>query len=120
MIVMMVRQHDCDFWIPALAAVTSVVVAVLASCFGGFLGIGLAGLVIAFAAVRYDLEKQDVGGGFPSASLYGRQLTVREQMTGDERIAHQAGMQALRRPLVIARTISIGLIALGFGGYFLL
>jgi hypothetical protein len=113
-------QNDSDFWIPASAALGGVMLAVLASYFGGFLGIGLAGLVIGFAAVRYDLEKHDIGGGSPSPSLYAKQVAVREQMTPDERLAHRAGIQALWRPLVIAKTISIGLVALGFGGYFLL
>lgn len=113
-------QKNSDFWLPALAAVGGLTIALLASYFGGFLGIGLAGLVIGIAAVRYDLEKQDVGGGFPSATLYARQVAVREQMTPDERFAHQAGIRALWRPLVIAKTISIGLVALGFGGYFFL
>ena len=113
-------QQDSDFWLPALAAVGAVVVAVCASYFGGFLGIGLVGLAIGFAAVRYDLEKQDMGGGFPSPSLYARQVAVREQMTADERIAHRAGIHALWRPLFIAKTISIGLVALGFGGYLFL
>jgi hypothetical protein len=113
-------MRNNDFWLSALAAAGGVVIAVIASYFGGFLGIGLAGLIIGFAAVRYDLEKQDVGGGFPSPTLYARQVAVREQMTPDERNAHHAGIQALWRPLVIAKTISIGLIALGFGGYLLL
>lgn len=113
-------DHDSKFWIQLLAAVSGVIVAVVASYFGGFLGIGLAGLIIGFAAVRYDLEKQDVGGGFPSPSLYAKQVAVREQKTPDERIGYRAGIRALWRPLVIAKTISIGLIALGFGGYLLL
>ena len=113
-------QHGSDFWIPAFAALGGVILAVLASYFGGFLGIGLAGLVIGFAAVRYDLEKQDVGGGAPSPHLYAKQLAVRAQMTPDERLAHHAGIRALWQPLVIAKTISVGLIALGFGGYFFL
>ena len=112
--------QDFDDWLPALAAVGGVILAVIASYFGGFLGIGLAGLLIGFAAVRYDLEKQDVGGGFPSAHLYAKQVAVREQMTPDERIAHRAGIHALWRPLFIAKTISIGLIVLGFGGYLFL
>lgn len=109
-----------DDWLPVCAAIGGVILAVIASYFGGFLGIGLAGLLIGFAAVRYDLEKQDVGGGFPSPHLYARQVAAREQMTPDERIAHHVGLRALWRPLVIAKTISIGLIALGFGGYLFL
>jgi hypothetical protein len=109
-----------DHWLPACAALSGVIIAAIASYFGGFLGILLAGLLIGFVAVRYDLEKQDVGGGFPSPSLYARQVAVREQMTAEERIANQAGLRALWRPLALAKTISVGLIALGLGGYLFL
>jgi hypothetical protein len=109
-----------DPWLPACAALGGVIIAVIASHFGGFLGILLAGLLIGFVSVRYELEKQDVGGGFPSASLYSRQVAVREQMTAEERIANQAGLRALWRPLVVAKTISVGLIALGLGGFLFL
>ncbi|MEJ0077488.1 MAG: hypothetical protein WDO17_19035 [Alphaproteobacteria bacterium] len=113
-------QQDWKFWLPLLTALCGVMVAVVASYFGGFLGIALAGLVILFVAVRYDLEKSDVGGGFPSPSLYARQVAVREQMTPDERNAYRAGLHALWRPLFIGRTIGIGLIVLGVGGYLFL
>jgi hypothetical protein len=109
-------QQDWKFWLPALAAVSGIIVAVVASYLGGFLGIAIAGLAITFAAVRYDLEKSDVGGGFPSPSLYARQTAVREQMTADERNAYRAGLHALWRPLFVGRTIGIGLIVLGLGG----
>jgi hypothetical protein len=109
-----------ETWIAFLAAVSGLIVAVIASYLGGFLGIGLAGLFIGFGAVSFDLRKDDVGGGFPSPSLYARQAAVREQMTAEERLAHRAGMRALWRPLVIAKTISVGLIAVGFGGYLFL
>ena len=105
-----------DHWTAAFAALGGVMLAVIASYFGGFLGILLAGLLIGFAAVRYDLEKDGVGGGY-SPTLYARQVAARQQMTQDERNAHHASMRALWRPLAIAKTISVGLIALGLGGY---
>ena len=104
-----------DHWIAAFAALGGVMLAVIASYFGGFLGILLAGLLIGFAAVRYDLEKEGVGGGF-SPTLYARQVAARQQMSQEERDAHHASMRALWRPLAIAKTISVGLIALGLGG----
>ncbi|TMJ05895.1 MAG: hypothetical protein E6G97_00965 [Alphaproteobacteria bacterium] len=113
-------RQDWKFWLPALAAISGVMIAVGASYFGGFLGIAIAGLVITFAAVRYDLEKSDMGGGFPSPSLYARQIEVRAQMTPDERNAYRANLHALWRPLFIGRTIGIGLIILGIGGYLFL
>ena len=105
---------------PPFLPLSAMMVAVLASYFGGFLGIGLAGLIIGFAAVTYDLQKEDVGGGFPSPSLYAKQVAVREQMTPDERNAHQANIRAMWRPLVIAKTISFALITIGFGTFFFL
>jgi hypothetical protein len=114
---MSAMHQDWKFWVPALSAVSGVIVAVVASYFGGFLGIAIAGLVVTFAAVRYDLEKRDVGGGFPTASLYARQVTAREQMTPDERNADRAQLHALWRPLAIGKTIGIGLMLLGLGGY---
>jgi hypothetical protein len=113
-------QRGSDLWTAFLAAVGGLMVAVLASYFGGFLGIGFAGLIIGFAAVTYDLQKEDVGGGFPSPTLYARQVAAREQMSPDERFAHNAGIRALWRPLAIAKTISIALIAIGFGAYIFL
>jgi hypothetical protein len=112
-------HKDLDRWLPACAALGGVIIAVIASYFGGFLGILLAGLLIGFAAVRHDLEKQNVGGGF-SPSLYARQMAVRQQMTAEERFANQAGLRALWRPLVVAKTMSVGLIALGLGGFLFL
>lgn len=113
-------DRDLDKWLPALAAVGGLIVAVIASYFGGFLGIGIAGLLIGIAAVRYDLEKDGVGTGLPSAHLLSEQAAQRERMTAEERLAHRAGMQAAWRPLVVAKTISAGLIMLGFGGYIFL
>ena len=88
-------QRGSDFWTAFLAAIGGLMVAVLASYFGGFLGIGFAGLIIGFAAVTYDLQKEDVGGGFPSPTLYARQVAARERMSLDERFAHNAGIRAL-------------------------
>jgi len=104
----------------ALAAVSAILLAVVASYVGGFLGILIAGLIITFAAVRYDLEKDDVGGGSPSPSLYARQVAARKQMSQDERNAYQAGIHALWRPLFVGRTIGIALIVFGVGGYLFL
>src|SRR3954452_25369187 len=113
-------DRDSKFWGPFLVAVSAIIVAVIASYAGGFLGILIAGLIITFAGVRYDLEKSDVGGGFPSPSLYARQVAAREQMSQDERNAHRAGLDALWRPLFVGRTIGITLIVLGVGGYLFL
>jgi hypothetical protein len=41
-------------------------------------------------------------------------------MPPDERFAYRAGIAALWRPLVVAKTIGVGLIVLGLGGYLFL
>jgi hypothetical protein len=109
-----------DERIAALAAIGGLILALLAFRFAGFLGVGLLGLLIGVAAVNYDLKKSDVGGGSPSPTLYAKQVSLREQMTAEEKFAHRAGLQALWRPLTVAKTLSAGLIALGFGGYLFL
>ena len=113
-------DQDWKFWGPFLVAVSAIMVAVIASYVGGFLGILIAGLLITFATVRYDLEKSDVGGGFPSPSLYAQQVAARERMTPDERNAYRAELHALWRPMLIGKTIGVGLILLGLGGYLFL
>lgn len=110
-------RDDARFWIPALAAASGVIVVVIASYFGGFIGIGIAGLLMTFAAVQYDLQKHDVGGGFPSASLYARQVAARAQMTPEERNANRAGRDDFQRPLTVLKTIGLGLMAAGLVGY---
>ena len=112
-------HQSADDRIAALAAIGGLVLALLAFRFAGFLGVGLLGVLIGVAAVNYDLGKSDVGGGSPSPSLYARQVAAREQMSQDEKFAYRAGLHALWRPLTVAKTLSVGLIALGFGGYLL-
>ena len=66
--------QSADERIAALAAIGGLVLALLAFRFAGFLGVGLLGVLIGIAAVNYDLGKSDVGGGFPSPSLYAKQV----------------------------------------------
>jgi hypothetical protein len=47
-----------DPWLPACAALGGVIIAVIASHFGGFLGILLAGLLIGFVSVRYERRRR--------------------------------------------------------------
>jgi hypothetical protein len=41
-------------------------------------------------------------------------------VTREEELSHQAGLRALWRPLAVIETISLGLILLGFAGFFFL
>jgi hypothetical protein len=113
-------HQSADERIAALAAIGGLVLALLAFRFAGFLGVGLLGPLIGLAAFNYDLRKSDVGGGSPSPNLYARQMAVWEQMSQDEKFAYRAGLHALWRPLTVAKTVSVGMIVLGFAGYLLL
>src|SRR5436309_10665288 len=97
---------EWKFWAPFLAAASAIIVAVIASYAGGFLGILVAGLIITTATIRYDLYRDPLGGF--SASSYVRQIKMREQMTRDEYNSPQAELHALWRPLVIGKTIGVG------------
>ena len=86
----------------------------------GFLGIGILGVLIGFIAVRIDLEKEGAVGSEWAAGLHGQQVSSRHNAPHAERAAHRAEMQALRRPLLIAKIIGAVLVAIGFGGLFYL
>jgi hypothetical protein len=86
----------------------------------GFLGIGLLGVLVGFIAVRVDLEKEGAVGSGWAAGLHAQQVSSRRTAPPAERAAHRAEMQALRRPLLIAKIISAVLVAIGFGGFFYL
>jgi hypothetical protein len=86
----------------------------------GFLGIGILGVLIGFIAVRVDLEKEGAVGSGWAAGLYAQQLGRPHSVPHAERAAHRAEMQALRRPLLIAKIIGAGLIAIGSAGFFYL
>ena len=86
----------------------------------GFLGVGVLGVLIGFIAVRVDLEKEGAVGSVWAASLHAQQVSHRQTAPHAERAARRAEMQALRRPLLIAKIIAAVLAAVGFGGFFYL
>ena len=86
----------------------------------GFLGIGILGVLIGFIAVRVDLEKEGAVGSEWAGGLQGQQVGSRHNAPHAERAAHKAEMQALRRPLLIAKIIGAVLVAIGSIGFFYL
>jgi hypothetical protein len=114
------QHHSSDERIAVLAAIGGLVLGLLAFRFGGFLAVGFVGLLIGYFAVRIDLEKEGVGGGFPSPHLYARQIAARESLTAEQQWSYRASIRSWWRPLIVAKTISVGLVALSFAGYFFL
>ena len=85
---------------------------------GGFLAIGLLGLLTGFIAVRMDLEKEGAIGSAFSGSLHAQQVMARETMSRSERASHHAEMRSTVRALLIAKIIGAILVVLGFGALF--
>jgi hypothetical protein len=86
----------------------------------GFLGVGILGVLIAFIAVRVDLEKEAAVESVWAAGLYAQQASYRHNAHHSERAAHRAEIQALNRPLLIAKIIGAALVAIGSVGFFYL
>jgi len=86
----------------------------------GFLGVGVLGLLIAFIAVRMDLEKGGAIGSSFSSDLYVQQMTAHQSMSRSERVAHHAERASMARALTIAKIIGAILITVGFGAAYYL
>jgi len=94
--------------------------ALLAHRIVGFLGIGILGVLIAFIAVRVDLEKEAAVESVWAAGLHAQQASYRHNAHHSEQAAHRSEIQALRRPVLIAKIIGAVLVAIGSVGLFYL
>jgi hypothetical protein len=107
------------FMLPPVLLATGAL-AFLAYRIVGSLGIGILGVLIGFIAVRVDLEKEGAVGSEWAASLHAQQVGRRHNAPHSERAAHRAEMQALGRPLLLAKIIGAVLVAIGSVGLFYL
>ena len=107
-------------WIllPVLVAVLAGI-ALGAFLLAGFFGLGVLGLIVGAMAQRIELEKDGAVSHPMTTSLYAEQIKAQERMTRAERAAHRAEVQALTKPLFVAKVVSAGLIILGFGFFVL-
>jgi hypothetical protein len=74
----------------------------------GFLGFVVLGVLIGFAAVMAELEE-------PQA--HAHHVISHGSMPRSEQAGYNSEMDSLRRSLAAAKIVSLGLVALGAGGY---
>ena len=74
----------------------------------GFLGFVVLGILIGFAAVMAELEE-------PQA--HAHHVISHGSMPRSEQAGYNFEMDSLRRSLYAAKIVSVGLVALGAGGY---
>ena len=74
----------------------------------GFLGFVVLGVLIGFAAVMAELEE-------PQA--HAHHVISHGSMPRSEQAGYNCEMESLRRSLYAAKIVSVGLVALGAGGY---
>ena len=80
-----------------------------------WIGIGVLGLVIAFVAVRVELEHDAPIGGTRDAAVYGAMLREREHMDGAERAAKEPKKHQVFAPPFSPRSSGLRLCWLGSG-----
>src|SRR5258708_7772088 len=76
----------------------------------GFLGFVVLGILIGFAAVMAELEEH---------GAHTTQVISRGSLSRAEQAGYNSEMQALMRTLSAVKIVSVGLIALGAGGFVL-
>ena len=74
----------------------------------GFLGFAVLGVLIGFAAVMAELEE-------PQA--HAHHVISHGSLPRSEQAGYHDEMESLRRSLYAAKIVSVGLVALGAGGY---
>ena len=76
------------------------------------------GLVIAFVAVRVELEDDAPIGGTRDAAVYGAMLRERERMDGAERAAKETEKTSNLRTTFLAKVVGAAFVLVGFGEFF--
>ena len=114
------RLSRTETYVLPLVLAATVILALAIYRLVGFLGVGVLGLLIAFIAVRMDLEKDGAIGSAFSSHLYAQQMTAHQGMSRSERAAHHAERGSLVRALTFAKIIGAILITVGFGGAYYL
>jgi hypothetical protein len=76
----------------------------------GALGLAVIGLLIGSSALMVQLEED---------SEHDREIVAHGFASGGEQAAHRSEMRSLLRELRLAKLASAGLIAAGFGGFWL-
>ncbi|MBD2750373.1 hypothetical protein IC232_27315 [Microvirga sp. BT688] len=86
----------------------------------GFLGVGVLGLIIGVIALTVEMERGGPVGHGQASSLYAQHIAAVERMSPSERAERRAEIKSAAFPLLVAKIVSGGLIAFGFGLFFIL
>ena len=86
----------------------------------GWIGVGVLGLIIAFIAVRLEIEQGGPVGHPRDTGLYTRSLMGHDQMTRAERAAERSEIAIMLRAYNVAKVIGAVLTIIGFAGFFFL
>lgn len=80
----------------------------------GFLGVGVLGLI----ALTVELQRGGPDGLYNATNLYAQHMAAVERMSAAERAERRAEIESAAIPLLVAKTVSAGLIIVGFGLFF--
>jgi hypothetical protein len=90
----------------------------LAYQIGGFLGIGVLGLIIGVIALAVELERGGPVGHDQASSLYSQHMAAVERMSAAERAERRTEIESAVLPLLVAKIVSAGLIVVGFALFY--
>jgi hypothetical protein len=80
----------------------------------GFLGQCIIGVI----ALTVEMERGGPVGHGQASSLYAQHMTAVERMSSTERAERRAEIESAAVPLLVAKTVSAGLIVVGLGLFF--
>ena len=84
----------------------------------GFLGIGVLGLIIGLIALTVEMERGGPVGHSQASNLYAQHMAAVERMSPAEKAERRAEIESAALPLLVAKSVSAGLIIVGFGLFF--
>jgi hypothetical protein len=79
---------------------------------GGFIGVGVLGLLTAFIAFQADLDTAN------TASVFAMRSTPQERMDHAETAARRHEILKVSEPIFVGKLLGIALAAIGFGAFF--
>lgn len=85
----------------------------------GFLGVGVLGLIIGVIALTVEMERGGPVGHGQASSPYAQHIAAVERMSPSESAERRAEIESATFPLLVAKIVSGGLIAFGFGLLFI-
>jgi hypothetical protein len=112
------RKAGQEFLAIGAACAASVTAACFAYLVVGWLGVGVLGVLIAFIAVRTELEQDGPVGSQQTAELFAASLRRHDQMHRAEKAARRAEAASIVRAGLVAKVIGGIMIVIGLGGFY--